>query len=410
MLFLAFMVRFAFFSNQGYATVDTRDFMEWFRTAAEYGPRTFYARTWCDYPPLNVYIFWVFGLLAKSLKLYGTPAFTYVMKLPPNLFDMATAGLIFIFVRKRLGARMALLAAGLYAFNPAVIYNTAVWGQFDAIYTFFLMLSLMLALAAKPELSAVAFFLGVLTKPQSIALLPLIAYLILRKHGLRRFLTSVAAAAATVFAVILPFEWSNPVSFLANIYFGAYGGYGYTSVNAFNLWALGGLWVPDEGFFILGWTLFGCFAALTLYVLHMRLNESGELLAIFAAFMLFFGFFMLPTRIHERYLFPAISTLALMFPFLKKTRALYAVLTATLFANMAYVLYWLNAYAAAGYPYGPNLTGDPVTVAVSIINLVAFIYALLLLWDELKGKSWLKTGSIKIGEHAEAKVEETMRG
>ncbi|MEM3881213.1 MAG: hypothetical protein QXD19_05660 [Candidatus Bathyarchaeia archaeon] len=389
--------------------MDTKDFMAWFQTAAEYGPRTFYARTWCDYSPFNIYIFWVFGLLAKSLSLYGNAAFTYVMKLPPNLFDLATVCLIFVFVRKRLDFKMALLAAGLYAFNPAVVFNAAVWGQFDAIYTFFLVLALMLALASKPELSAVAYFLGVLTKPQSIALLPLIAYLILRKHSLRRFFASLAAAAATVFAVILPFEWSNPVAFLSGIYLGAYSGYGYTSINAFNTWALGGLWVPDGGFFIVGWILFGCFSAFTLYVLHKRFGESDELLAIFAAFMLFFGFFMLPTRIHERYLFPAISTLALMFPFLKKARLLYAVLTATLLANTAYVLYWLNVYAAVGYQYGPNLTGDPVAVTVSLINVVTFIYTLLLLWHELKGEAWLKISSIGIGESVEAEVEDNVR-
>ena len=86
LLFVAFMVRFVFFSNQGYAAVDTRDFMAWFQTAADYGPRTFYTRTWCDYPPFNIYFFWVFGLLAKSLSLFGTSLFTYVMKLLPNLF------------------------------------------------------------------------------------------------------------------------------------------------------------------------------------------------------------------------------------------------------------------------------------------------------------------------------------
>lgn len=406
LLVIAFMVRFAFFSNQGYATVDTRTFMAWFQTAADYGPRTFYTRTWCDYPPLNIYIFWVFGLLAKSLSLFGTSLFTYIMKLPPNLFDMATACLIFTFVRKRLDFKLALLATALYAFNPAVIFNAAVWGQFDAIYTFFLVLSLMLALASKPELSAVIFILGILTKPQSIALLPLIAFLILKKHGLRRFLTSLIATVATIFAVILPFEWSNPITFLSNIYFGAYRGYEVTSANAFNMWALGGLWVPDGYLFILGWILFGAFAAFTLYVLHVRFDVSGELLVLFSAFMLLFGFFMLPTRIHERYLFPAISMLALMFPFIKKTRALYVVLTATVFVNISYVLYWLNAYAAAGYTYSPNLTGDPVTITVSLINLVTFMYTLVLLWDELKGRSWLKISPIKIGESAKAEVEE----
>jgi hypothetical protein len=216
----------------------------------------------------------------------------------------------------------------------------------------------------------------------------------------RRLVTSVVAAVVTVFVVIIPFEWSNPITFLSDIYFGAYGGYAVTSVNAFNTWALVGLWVPDGNLFILGWVLFGAFTAFTLYVLHKRFNASGEMLVVFSAFMLFFGFFMLPTRIHERYLFPAISMLALMFPFIKKTRPLYAALTTTLFVNISYVLYWLNFYNAAGYDYGPNLTGDPVVMVVSVINLIVFLYGLVLMWDELKGRSWLKTNSVKTGRSA----------
>src|SRR5208283_872723 len=121
---------------------------------------------------------------------------------------------------------------------------------------------------------------------------------------------------------------------------------------------------------------------------YKRFNASNEFLAVYAAFMFFFAFFMLPTRIHERYLFPAISVLALMYPFLKRTRPIYFVLTATLLINQAYVLYWLNLY----YPNaGPNLTGNPVVLAVSAINLLMFIYASILMWDELRGHRVLKT-------------------
>jgi dolichyl-phosphate-mannose-protein mannosyltransferase len=390
LLFIAFMVRFAFFSNQGYAEVDTRDFMAWFQTAADYGPRTFYTIIWCDYPPFNIYFFWIFGLLAKNLSVFGTSLFTYIMKLPPNLFDTATSVLIFAFVRKRLDFKMALLATALYAFNPAVIFNAAVWGQFDAIYTFFLVLSLMLALASKPELSAVTFTLGILTKPQSIALLPLIALLIFRK-GWRRLLTSILAGATTIFAVIIPFEWSNPATFLSKIYFGAYSGYEYTSINAFNTWALGGLWVPDGNLFIVGWMLFGVFTVFTLYVLHKRFTVSGEQLALFSAFMLLFGFFMLPTRIHERYLFPAISILVLLVPFLKKTRLLYVVLTGTLFINEAYVLSFLNS----ADPFIKQ--GDLVVLSVSLINLLVFLYVLVAMWDEFKGRPFRITASATSG-------------
>ncbi|TRO53767.1 hypothetical protein E2P61_00400 [Candidatus Bathyarchaeota archaeon] len=383
---LSFLVRFLLFPAQGYAN-DMATFAYWFNTAADNGPRVFYnVVLWCDYPPLNVYFFWGFGSLAKALSLSGAPAIYSIIKLLPNLFDTATAFLIYVFVRKRLDFKSALLATALYAFNPAVIFNAAVWGQFDAIYTFLLVLSLMLALTPKPELSAVTYILGVLAKPQSIALLPLIVFLILKKKGWRRLLSSILAGATTLFAVIIPFEWSNPITFLTDIYFGAYGGYEVTSVNAFNLWALGGLWVPDGNLFIVGWILFGTFATFTLYVLYKRFNASGEMLVLFSAFMLFFGFFMLPTRIHERYLFPALSILALTVLFLKKTRPLYGILTATCFVNQAYVLYWLNVYSAAGY--SPDLSGDPVVLAISVINLIVFLYVSVMMWDELKGRSW----------------------
>src|SRR5208283_2424118 len=384
LLSVSFLIRVLLFPLKGYP-VDTGDFISWINTAVEHGIRPFYnVAGFIDYPPFNIYIFWAFGSYAKAVGI----SIANIVKLAPNLFDLATALLIYVFVRKQASFKSALLATSLYTFNPAVIYNTAIWGQYDAIYTFFLILSLMLALKSKPKLAAAAFAIGLLTKPQGIVLAPLVAFLIYKKNGLKNLLFSTLVFAGTVFVVILPFQWSNPVTFLSNIYFGAYGEYAVTSANAFNLWGLYGLWIPDGSFYIVSWALFGAFAVFTLYFLYKRFHASDEFLAIFAAFMLFFAFFMLPTRIHERYLFPAISVLALMFPFLKRTRPLYAVLTATLLINQAYVLYWLNAY----YPRaGPNLTGDPVVLAVSAINLLMFLYASILMWGELRGHGVLKT-------------------
>jgi Gpi18-like mannosyltransferase len=398
MLGLAFLIRVLLFPLQGYQN-DMGTFISWFNTAADYGPRLFYsAVSWCDYPPFNIYLFWSFGSLAQALNLFGTPFMTYIVKLVPNIFDLLIAVLIYWFARKQLNFKQSLLAAALYVFNPAVIFNAAVWGQFDAIYTLFLLLSLILALKSKPELSAVSFAVAVLTKPQAIALLPLIAFVIFKKSNVKHILFSVAAFVATIFAVILPMQWSNPITFLTDIYFGAYSGYEYTSINAFNLWGLFGLWIPDGNLYILGWALFAGFSLFILYVVNKRWGKSDQMLIFFAAFMLFFAFFMLPTRIHERYLFPAISVLALMFVFVKKTRLLYGIITATFLTNVAYVLYWLNLYSNLGYSYGPNLSGDPVVLAVAVVNVITFLYGSLLLWDEFKGKAVLKTEPLAIGE------------
>jgi Gpi18-like mannosyltransferase len=422
MLGVSFLIRALLFPLQGYAN-DIGTYSYWFNTAAQTGVRPFYTTVlenagWIDYPPFNVYLFWVFGSLGQAVAGYGI-SMTAIIKLVPNLFDLATAVVIYFYIRKQYSFKTALTATALYTFNAAIIYNAAVWGQFDAIYTFFLVLSLVLALKSKPYYSAAAFAVALLTKPQGIALAPLLILLIYMKAGvnqannsqqnspqkkvlrlkndiveawpkLKILLISIVVFVATIFLVILPFEWSNPVTFLSNIYFGAYSGYQYTSINAFNLWGLFGLWVPDGSLFIVGWAMFAVVAAFTLLVLYKRFNVSGEWLALFAAFMLFFAFFMLPTRIHERYLFPAISILALMYPLIKKVRPLYVALTATLLVNQAYVLYWLNDYVAKGYTYSPNLSGDPVVLAVSAVNLVMFFYATFVLWSELKGRKWLK--------------------
>lgn len=377
------LIRVLLFPMQGYP-IDTNDFISWFTTATQHGIRPFYSLAgFADYPPFNVYIFWTFGSLANAAHL----SIESMIKVVPNIFDLATAALIYFFVKKQATFKVAILSTILYAFNPAVIYNAAVWGQFDAVYTFFLVLSLMLALKSKPIPSAMVFALGLLTKPQGIALLPLIALLIYKKNGLKNLLFSVAAFAVTILVVVLPFEGiGNPVTFLIKIYSSGYTYYDVTSVNAFNLWGLFGFWIKDGYLFYIGWILFGAIAGLTLFAVHRRFKVSGDLLAIFAAFILFFAFFMLPTRIHERYMFPAISMLALMFPLLKKTRLLYVALTATLFVNQAYVLYWLNV----SYPYAPNLTGDPVAIVVSVINLLMLAYASILMWFELKGYRRLK--------------------
>jgi Gpi18-like mannosyltransferase len=376
LLFVSFLVRVLLFPLKGYST-DTLDFSIWFNMAAQHGIRPFYSVvSFADYPPFNVYIFWAFGSLANTLGINMAT----MIKVVPNLFDLGTSALIFFFVRRQSTLKFAVVSTALYAFNPAVIFNTAVWGQFDAVYTFFLVLSLMLAIKSKPVPAAVVFALGLLIKPQGIALLPLVALLIYMKWGVKQFLYSVAAFAVTVFLVVLPFQGvGNPVSFLYNVYSSGYSYYHYTSINAFNLWGLQGMWINDGVLYYVGWALFAAAAVFTLYMVHKRLKVSGDLIAVYAAFMLFFAFFMLPTRIHERYLFPAISMLALMFPLIKKVRALYVALTATLFVNQAYVLYWLNATAA------PNLTGDPVVLAVSVINLFALFYASIMVFDEIKG-------------------------
>jgi Gpi18-like mannosyltransferase len=377
LILLSFTLRVLLFSVQG-CEIDLKVFSYWFKNAADYGPRNFYDVGWCDYPPFNVYIFWIFGSVAKQLSLFGTDSIVYVLKMPSTLADMGVIFLIFVFLRRRLDLKSSVILTSLYAFNPATIFNSAVWGQFDAIYTFFLLLSLVLLLDfGSPELSAISYTVGVLTKPQSIALAPLVFFMIIKMHGGRKLLISLLFSALTALLVVLTFRWDNPVDFLKNVYLRGYSYYSFTSINAFNFWALFGLWKPDTGplpflnLNVIGWIMFGVLAIFLLNSLNRRFDRSQEPRILLCAFLLFFGFFMLPTRIHERYLFPAFSVLVLLLPFISETRWIYGVLTFTFLFNQAYVMDFLNRETPI-----PDL--DPFVYAISIINTVVFFYSISL--------------------------------
>ena len=167
-LVVSLIVRLLLFRYHGYY-IDENCFKAWYNTAANSGLHSFYDSTWCDYPPFSIYIFWVFGKLAYAI---GPGSLDILIKLPQNLFDLATAYLIFRFVRSMYSFLPALGAMTIYTFNPAIIFNLAVWGQFDSIYTFFMVASLYALMRSKYELSGGLFSFAILTKPQSVVLLP----------------------------------------------------------------------------------------------------------------------------------------------------------------------------------------------------------------------------------------------
>ncbi|MEM2111180.1 MAG: hypothetical protein QXX08_04805 [Candidatus Bathyarchaeia archaeon] len=376
-LLFSLIIRVLLFHLQGYKE-DLAAFSAWFNAAAEYGPQVFYNAIWCDYPPFNVYIFWIFGSIAKWLSLFGTSSFVYSLKMPSTLFDVAISLLIYIFLRRKLDFKTSLVTSLLYAFNPATIFNTSVWGQYDAIYTFFLVLSIVAIVNSKPKLSVIAYTIGVLTKPQSIALAPLIIFLIVKKDGWRGIITAASVSAVTILVVVMPLTQGNPVSLLVSVYLLGYGNYPYTSLYAFNIWTYVGFWKPDTNpllflnFSTIGWMMFGILIVFILNELSRKNNCSKEMLVFLSAFVLLFGFFMLPTRIHERYLFPVFSFLVLMLPFIRKTLLIYGILTFTYLLNLVSVLRG-----------GIALNYDPLAWTAASVNLIVFLYALQIIKKEM---------------------------
>ena len=382
------LIRILLSPMDGYIN-DLSCFAAWFYTASS-GIADFYQRVWCDYPPLNVIIFWVFGNIAEKLSLFNTPQLVYILKFPSALFDVGVAFLIFIILR-RMNSDLSSAATIYYLFNPAMILNTSIWGQFDAIYIFFIVASLLLLFEEKYEFSAGVFALAVLTKPQAFAFSPIIIYLLLKKGDLRRILQSFLTFTLVCLPFILYFGHENPLKFLLDVYLGGYGEYPFTSLNAFNVWAFVGLFekdtvnvIPHVSYQSVGWMMFALSILIVVIYLDSQYPRLRGSAVSYFTFIIFLSFFMFLTRMHERYLVPVIALSLIALPYTRKLLYVYAAFTLTATINQAYALNFLNRGV-----FIPK--GDLVSYAVSLINLTVTLYSFYLVMEkELEGEGNLK--------------------
>ena len=313
--------------DAGFAA-DLNAFRSWASELGTRGPWGFYARgIFVDYLPGYMWILWALSSLGALITGSTDPG--ALIKLPAILADgllvVATARLA-----ADLGAprRGQLLAAVAIAAGPMVWLDSAVWGQVDAVGTAALLFSLSALIRGNTVRGAILAALAAVLKPQFGILIPIVAVLaFVRARSARdpwAFVVSGLAGAATIALAALPFGLTLP-DVLAKVAEAA-GGYPYLSVNAWNPWALisiNGRAVVDAT----GWAsdidplpligipgvALGSAAIAAAVLLAMRyVRRDTAIRTVTAVAILAIAFFVLPTRVHERYLFPAIPlTIAL---------------------------------------------------------------------------------------------------
>ena len=295
--------------------------------------------------------------------------------MPAILADLGVGLLLYAIARRFAGAAVAFGVAAFYLFNPATIYISASWGQVDSISGGLALLAIYALLRSQdPSTSLRAGFAGsggaqlawivlawlsfaysLLIKPQAAVLLPLLvafAFVDPQRRRERIVATAIGIAAALAFAVLItePFHPSNPVAALGwlwNQYAYGSGVYPYNTVNAFNLWALRGtMWVADNqpilGLPQYAWGVVLVVAALALIVWrYVQDRTSAALLEGCAIATL--AFFVLATRMHERYLFNGLLFTIACIPLARRYFWGAIALSIVLFANLLYSLQYLQA-------------------------------------------------------------------
>ena len=328
---------------------DVDEARTWALRIATVGPAHFYGpgyATDINYPPGGIYPLWPFGALGRALDLswenLRIPAET-----PPLLADLLLGTTMFAYLR-RSGRSLKSAWVGLLfvALNPALLFDTVVWGQTDSIVTSLMWLATLVALDSGYVTAAAVLAIAVLVKPHALIIIPLLVCWVLRKDGFSRLWAPAGAFTATVAIAVSPFAVGRPWDWLPRFYSAVMASNPETSVNAFNLMAIvGGLRQPETAAFD-GVSDFTLGLALVLAVLALSCgrvwrNPSSSSFMI-SVFLALFGEFLFAPRMHERYLYPAMvffAPLALEGLFWLSS---FVLLTLNWLFNLAYVLHALE--------------------------------------------------------------------
>jgi|GEM_PF-4300034 len=384
-----FLIRLSFLWHGGFGG-DIHLNKKWAESAATFGVAHSYSQQvdskimLPNYPPLSLMIFGLTGNIYKNFisLSFDQPMFNKVIKFPAIIADLLTIVLLFALLAPIKGKQWALVGAGLYAMHPAVIHNSSVWGQTDALFTLFLCLTIFCMQRSDWLIAGASFAAAFLIKMQSIILLPIICCVALF-HS-RRLSLGVVGGILVALPVFTPILIGGAIQKVFNVYLHSAGYYTGLTLNAFNFWTM--LYTKDTGkestdlflnlisFRNFGLTVWAIIIASTLFfwgrAIHKDIQARGKNgMMLLSAAIIAYAFFLFNAEMHERYLFPY---MALALPLIVTgTRGLWLYLsTSVLFTlNLASVV----AFGSWDQWLIQDEWGSALPVAIGAAHLVVFI-------------------------------------
>ena len=371
---------------------DLKLFRYWASNLGQLGPFGFYDRGFfADYTPGYLYALWLVGVIGGLLGGVGD-----LIKLPAIVTDIVL-GLVVYRMALDLGTteRRATIAGAIVIFNPISWFDSTIWGQVDSFGTVFLLLAVRELWKGRSERSAILAVIAALIKPQLGILVPIVALVVIRRAvwpaggwgedapppssgttwervttGPIRILTTAAAGFLTAVLVSAPFglsvvSFSTTAPFvdsaLVRLVLSTAATYSFVTVNAYNAWALFPVdgvslassgstqWIPDAPVpDAATWAQIGGLPAalvgalLLLAVIgvttYLVARHPDRLTILVGVSVLALAFFAVPTRVHERYLFPLFGLAGILIAFSWRWRIAYAVAGVATFLNMYVVL------------------------------------------------------------------------
>lgn len=372
--FLARVVAAAIY--KGHDT-DMNCFLLWGDMVYNDGLKAFYpSDSFTDYPPGYMYILYVIGWLRSVFHISWDAVSSIVLtKMPAILADLGTGYLIYRVASRKFRETGAALLSALYLFCPAVFLDSAVWGQTDGVFTFFIVLMCYLIVEKKLIPAYYVFAVAILIKPQSLIFTPVLIFAIidqvfLTDFNIKKFAINLGLgllAIAMIGLLMMPYGFNEALS----QYKDTVGSYEYASVNAYNFWTLCGLnWAGQDGVkFGLTYQTWGTIAIVFTVIAATYLSfrcKKTESKYYYLGALIVSCVFLFSVRMHERYIFPAMALLILTYAMRPRRSIyiLYSLFSLYSFYNMAHVLFFFDANN-----YNPS---EPAMFVISFLGIAVF--------------------------------------
>jgi dolichyl-phosphate-mannose-protein mannosyltransferase len=367
--------------------VDVNTFKAWAGMLASGGLSHFYQEgVFSDYPPGYMYILYIVGVLRSVFSIpFESPWFTLLLKLPAIAADTMIAALLYRWSKEHLRQGVAIVIALSFWLSPAILINSAAWGQVDSFFMLWILISLRQLEKGKLEKAAALYAVAILVKPQALLLGPIFLVALVKRRSWPVFGRSGLYGLLVLALLSFPFLIYKGPFYLFELYFGTLASYSYASLNAYNLMALfGGNFVSTSSALALGtykqWglILLVLVYAYAVWLLWRSRREEGaySLIALF----LFAAVFIVSTKMHERYLFYALPLALLCFLYIQKRWLLYiyAALSVTSFVNVLHVL----VQSTRKLYHIPPTNG--ILVGISMANVILLGIIAVYVWRQLR--------------------------
>jgi len=305
---------------------DMLQWLEWADVGAHHPLGEIYLHTNANYSPAYMYVLWLLGKAQVAFPALTRPDYRYVlMKAPALLGDLVVGWLIYSMVARQFGRYTGNWVALLYLFNPAVISDSAYYGQTDGLVPLFPLIALHSLERKRWRPIGVWLALAMAIKIQPIVLvLPILAF-VLADFGVWAAAATAGISIGSFFLIALPFVFtSGQLSrMLQKVFVDNLNAQAMVGLGAFNFWEVASPFSLNDDHpivMLLGVPVTPKLIGLLLFVLAwtpaVLAGCAGRSLTgrSYALGMAAWSFFMFPTEIHERYLLPAVAFFAICAP------------------------------------------------------------------------------------------------